>query len=204
MARHLTVATIIEAHQVASDVAFIELIDVEVLDSNGSFVEMLRFCKNTENITFDGNTYVAANFDLNIKNQAGEEPNISLTARDVTGIIRQSMENYGGGVGFNVTMTVVNTAKLSDPPEVQESFEVTSASANGVSVTFQLGAENPLRLGFPLGKHYRDRCRHKYKGARCKYSGGLASCDYSYDGANGCAAHSNQANFGGFRGMKNL
>lgn len=204
MARHLTVATIIEANQVASAVAFVELVEVEVVDLNGTFVEYLRFCKNTENLTFEGNQYLAANFDIKVVQETSEEPRISFNAKDVTGIIRQSMENYGGGVGFKVTLTIVNSAKLTDPPELQETFEVLAASASGFDVSFQLGTENPLSLAFPIGKQYRDRCRHKYKGARCKYAGGLSSCDYSYAGANGCIFHSNEQNFGGFRGLKNL
>ncbi|MCR9222927.1 MAG: hypothetical protein NXH70_02560 [Hyphomonas sp.] len=204
MARHLTVATIIEANQVASAVAFVELVDVEVVDANGTFVEYLRFCKNTENLTFNGNLYLAANFDIKVVQETSEEPRITFNAKDVTGIIRQSMENYGGGIGFNVTLTIVNSAKLTDPPELQENFEVLAASASGFDVSFQLGTENPLSLAFPVGKQYRDRCRHKYKGARCKYVGALGSCDYSYAGANGCIAHSNEQNFGGFRGLKNL
>jgi phage-related protein len=185
-------------------VAFIELLDVKVTDENGTLVETLRFCKNNENLTYQGETYVAANFELKITNNTNEEPRISLDAKDVTGILRQSMEQYGGGVGFPVTFTVVNTAKLDDPPEMVETFDVKAAKADGYNVSFQLGVENPLSLAFPIGKQFRDRCRHKYKGARCKYAGALGSCDYSYAGANGCIAHQNEANFGGFRGLKNL
>ena len=204
MTRHLTVATIIEANQVASEVAFIELLSVEVVNESGSLVETLRFCKNSENITYNGEQYIAANFELNITNSTNEEPRITLNAHDVTGIIRQAMEAHGGGIGFPVTMTVVNSAKLNDPPEIVEKFDVKAAKIDGYQVNFQLGAENPLSLAFPIGKMFRDRCRHKYKGARCKYAGALPSCDYSYAGANGCIAHDNEANFGGFRGLKNL
>lgn len=204
MPRHLTVATIVEAHEIASEVAFVELLSVKVKDEAGALVETLYFCKNSENISFGGNDYVAANFDLKISQNVGEETNVQLAAQDITGVIRQNMESYAGGVGFEVTYTVVNSAKLSDDPEVSEDFVVVGSSTRGYVVNFVLGSENPLRLAFPLYRQYRDRCRHEYKGTRCAYSGALATCDYTYDGDNGCKEHDNVANFGGFRGMQNL
>ena len=202
MGRHLTVATVLEVNRISSDVAFVELVEVDVKDSAGSVVETLRFCRNSENLVFQGNLYIAADFSINIKQNAGEETNVTMAAFDPTGVLISKMEQYEGGVGFGVRLHIVNTARLTDPPEISERFDIVGAQYAGYNITFQLGAENPLRMRFPLGLQYRDRCRFVYKGTRCKYAGALATCDYTYDGSNGCSAHANQQNFGGFRGLQ--
>lgn len=204
MGRHLTVATILEVNRISSDVAFVEFVEVDVLNGSGALVETLRFCRNTENLVFRGNLYIAADFSFSVKQNAGEETNVQMSAFDPTGILRSRMEQFEGGVGFPVRLHIVNTAALNGPAEISETFQIIGASAKGYDVSIQLGAENPLRMRFPLGLQFRDRCRFVYKGGRCKYAGPLATCDYTYDGANGCTAHANQANFGGFRGLQPL
>jgi lambda family phage minor tail protein L len=205
MVRHLTVATVIEANKIASETAFLELIEVDVKDREGAHVEYLRFCRNSENITFNGNVYQAANFTVSVQQAVNEEPRITFSARDPTGIIRARMEQYGGGVGFEVTYTIVNSARLDAPPEIDEKFLVVQASAPpNYEVNFVLGAENPLRQRFPLRTQYRDRCMWRYKGPRCKYAGDLETCSFTLNGENGCRAHDNVANFGGFPALQNL
>lgn len=204
MGRHLTVATILEVNRISSDVAFVEFVEIDVKNDAGTVIETIRVCRNTENLVFQGNLYVAADFTFTVKQMAGEETSVQMSAFDPTGVLRSRMEQYEGGVGFAVRLHIVNTAALNDPPEISESFQIVGASAKGYNVSIQLGAENPLRMRFPLGLQFRDRCRFVYKGSRCKYAGALATCDYSYDGTNGCAAHANQQNFGGFRGLQPL
>ena len=204
MARHLTVATVIETHNIASAVAFLILIEIDVVNSAGSVIETIRVVNNNENITFGGNEYVAANFTMDVKNAAGEEPTVKFASFDPTGVVRQRMEEFDGGVGFPVRMIVVNSDALDAPAEMSEDFTVIAGSANGYNVSLTLGAENPLRLRFPLRSQFRGRCSVKYKGVLCKYAGALGTCDYTYEGDNGCLAHGNQNNFGGFRGLKNL
>lgn len=208
MPAHATVATLIETRRVASEHAFIILVSAGIKDEEGALVETIRFCKNPVNIEFptgSGTIYEAANFEIDVSYEANEQPRVSFTANDVTGIIRERMEAYGGAVGSDVTVTVVNTDALDQPPEFQETFEIIGAKAPpGFKVAFSLGSENPLALRFPRNLQYRDRCPYQYKGARCGYAGAMASCDYTLDGANGCRAHSNIANFGGFPALRNI
>lgn len=199
--RHLSIGSIIETHKISSDVAFVELITVKVKDEQGNLVETLRFCRNSENITFGGEVYLAANFNIDIRQEANEEARVKLTSKDPSGIMRGHMENYGGGVGFEVTLVILNTARADADPEIEETFIVIGSSYKGYELSFDLGSENPLRRRFPFAVQYRDRCRHKYKGARCKYSGPLATCDFTRDGPNGCRVHANTQNFGGFSGL---
>lgn len=201
--RHLTVATVIESRRISSDVPFLEMMEIEIKDSSGAHVEWVRLVKNSEDIVFEENDYRAANFTISVSTKTGEEPSVNVTAKDPTGAIRQYMEQYEGGVGFPVRYIIANGARLDQKPELDEQFSILEASAPpGYEVRFSLGAENPLRMRYPLSIQERDRCRFVYKGARCKYAGPMGSCDFSLTGDNGCRAHDNEENFGGFPGLR--
>lgn len=201
MTRHLSVATAIEKNKIASDVAFILLLSVDIHDQLGAYIETLRLAKNSENITYQGAVYTAANFDADLKLDVEEEPSLTVTAEDPTGYIRERMETYGGGVGSECTLMVINTGNIEQPPEVQESFEVVGASTDGYKVSFKLGSENPLTIRFPSRTMYRDQCPLIFKGPECKYAGGDGTCTYTFSD---CRAKGNQSNFGGFRGLQTL
>lgn len=202
MGRHLTVGTAIEVTRVSSDTPFLELLDIEVVDEAGAHVDWIRLVKNTENITYQGNLYLAASFKLDVQDGIGEEPKLTITAEDPTGIVRQAIDAYQGGTDFPVTFTVVNSARLTAAPEVQETFLVQAATTTGEwTVNFTLGMDGALSKKFPRRAQYPDRCGHIYKDGRCAYAGPLATCDYSLFGTNGCIVHANAANFGGYPGL---
>jgi hypothetical protein len=203
MGRHLSVATIIEKNKIASTVAFLPALQIHVRNpGTGSLVETLYVVDNTENLTYQGNVYTAMAFDLDIKVEAGEKPEMQLGMKDYTRAIQGRMDLYGGGIGFDVTFLIINSGNLEQPPELMENFTVTGANVKDYNVTFRLGAENPLTRRFPARFQFKDRCPWRYKGAECKYAGPLATCDYTLQGENGCAAHNNSENFGGFPGIK--
>lgn len=201
MARHLSVATVIEKNRIASVNAFIVLMEVDVVDRAGVMVETLYLARNTENLTFQGQEYVASNFEITLKTESGTIPEIQVVAQDQTRAIQQRMEEHGGGVGFTVRVMIINTGNMTQPPEVAEEFKVVRASAAGYAVTFGLGAENPLSMRFPRGRQAKDRCRFLYKGVECGYTGPMLRCDLTLQGQYGCAAHGNTRRFGGFPGI---
>lgn len=200
-----TVGQAIERNQIASENPYIVLLEVDVRDTQNQHVEYIRMARNTENVVFRSQIFEAANFEIDVKESAGEIPQVSVSASDVSGIVRERMEAYRGGVGFKVKVMIVNAGALDGPPDIEEDFEVVSASAPaGYRVSFTLGAENPLAMRFPRHVQFRDRCLWTYKGARCKYAGALGSCDYTLDGANGCRVHDNVTNFGGAPSLRPL
>lgn len=82
-------------------------------------------------------------------------------------------------------------------PSTFWSIEGASRDRQG-NLSFRLGSQDPFYTTmFPRQRVSRHRCRHVYKGTACGYSGGLATCDQSLRGANGCFAHANQSRFGG-------
>lgn len=58
----------------------------------------------------------------------------------------------------------------------------------------------PQSLGLTGPRNeYQLTCINGYKDPRCKYAGGIPDCDRTYDGTNGCVAHTNTPNFRGCR-----
>ena len=203
MAAHLSVATVIEKDRIHSDVAFVVGLEIDVIDpEGGSLVETVRLVCNNENITYQGEVYIASNFDFEITQEAGSKAQMSVTANDFSRAIQARMQQYRGGIGFKVRLLVINSGNLSQLPEMKEEFTVIGASAKDYIISFKLGAENPLARRFPFRMQFKDRCQWTYKGTHCGYAGPLTTCDFTLQGDNGCAVHGNTERFGGFPGIK--
>lgn len=204
MSAHLSVATMIEKSKISSDVAFVALLEIEIRDSaTGGVIDTLYVANNPEPIEYMGRTYEAGAFDLSVKHRAGTLPDINLTVQDHTRTIQAYMQAHQGGVGSLVRFLFVNTGNLAQPPEIEETMDILSSSSNGdYQAVFRIGAENPLMRRFPRRRQHKDFCAWRYKGVECGYAGPLASCDFTLQGPNGCAAHANSERFGGFPGIK--
>ena len=203
MPRHASVATVIEKNKIAGDFAFVALLEVQIRDpQNGSLIETLRYARNEEEITYEGESWQPANFDLSFGQSAKDAPRVRLSVRDYTGAIMSRIEAENGGLGFELRVLIVNAGDLSQPTEIDETFFVLGVTSKNFTVEFTLGARNPLNARFPRRLQMRDRCAWRYKGDECGYSGPLTSCDYSLNGPNGCRAHANETRFGGFPGLR--
>jgi phage-related protein len=203
-AKHLNLSTVVDKNKVSSDKAFLVLFKVVVRDYLGVEVDTLRFAKNSENVVFAGDVYQAANFNLDIQVEEGKEPSVTLTAQDQTKTLATYVDLYDGLVKSDVTLYIVNEGALDGPPEIAEDFIVSDATTAEYIVTLTLGTESAVAQRFPNFRQFRNRCAWKYKGERCKYSGAMPTCDFTRDGANGCIAHGNEENFGGFPGLNDL
>lgn len=203
-AKHLNLSTIVDKNKIESDKAFILLFELVVKDYNGATVDTLRFAKNSENVIFMGNTFVAANFDIDIKLEANQEPTIAISAQDQTRALQSFIDIYDGLVNSTCKMLVVHEDSLAGPAELDEDFLITDTQVNNYVVKMNLGVETAVAQRFPNYRQFQNRCAWKYKGNRCKYAGAMPSCDYTRDGANGCIAHSNEINFGAFPGLNDL
>jgi phage-related protein len=202
--RAISVASIIEKNKLASSVPFILLAKIEIYDSTTqAFVETVYIANNSENVTFGGQTYVAFPFTIELRYEAGAIPDISMSAVDFQKVLLGKLNTYGGATGSRVTIVIANTGNLGAGAEIEEVFEVLSASANEWKITLRLGAESVIARQFPGRTQMKDRCSWRYKSAECGYTGALPSCDLSLQGANGCAAHNNTVNFGGFPAIQN-
>lgn len=161
---NISVATALEKNRLDSDVPFLLLLDIDVVDpANGSVVETLHVVRNNEDVVHQGVTYSASIFDITFSQEAGSMPSVNLTVTDYTSALMDRMERYNGGVGFNVTMSIVNGELLDEPPEVVEYFEILAASASEYRAEFQLGGENESLRMFPPRRQTRDFCQNRYK-----------------------------------------
>lgn len=202
MSNILSIATVLEKNRIDSGVPFVALLDIEVIDpANQQTMEVLSYANNPEDLVFNGTTYEHGKFDLQFKTESGTQPDVSLSINDFTQAAQGRMQAYGGGVGFQVVLTIVNAARLDQPPEWQQQFEVMSGSAADYSVSWKLGAANSLAFAFPRRRQTKDYCQWRFKSAECGYAGSAPSCDLTLQGGNGCSAKNNTINFGGYPGM---
>lgn len=159
-----SITTALEKARMSSETAFLPLLDIDVLDpTTGLLVETLHLVCNTENITYLGVTYIATKFDLTFSQEGNAAPQLSLQVVDYTQALQAYMQLYAGGVGFPVTLTIINSAALSAPPELEEFFEVVSATAKDFVATFRLGATNEVGQVFPRRRQTREFCHARYK-----------------------------------------
>ena len=204
MSNVLSVASVIEKNRISSDVPFLIAVDIDVVNpSTGSLVETIHLVRNSLAISFRGFTYDPANFDIELRAEAGTQQSVKLSIKDYSRAVQARMQAYGGGIGFNVAMMVVNAGALSMPAEITEYFEVVAANAANYVCEFTLGAENSLSKNFPRRKQTKDFCQWRYKGPECLYAGAMATCDLTLNGSNGCNAHANTVRFGAFPGISN-
>jgi hypothetical protein len=205
MSRPLTLAAVIEKNKLASGTPFLAMLDIEVVDPNTGVVnETIHFVRNSEDINYayNGNLYIATEFNIELKSEAGSQPQLNLTVKDITRALQGRMQAYGGGVGFNVTFMVIRGDALTAAPDYIDFFQITTASAQEYEAQFTLGAENALTMTFPRRRQTKDFCQWRYKDPdTCAYGGTLESCDLTLKGANGCRVHQNSPNYGGNPGI---
>lgn len=198
--KNLSIASVIEANKISSANAIALAMDIDIVDPiTLNFVERLRFVNYATDLTIKGKLYNKANFDLELKENAGEIQNIQLSVQDQAGILMPYLKKYRGGVRSRVLISIIsvqpdNTTALID---FSEMFDVISSSAADYVVSIEIGAENPLTRLFPARTQMRDRCSFRYKSPECGHFN-AASCDLTLTGDNGCRVKGNQARFGGY------
>lgn len=189
---NLSSAAIIEKNKLTSDGAWILLAEIYVMPG-----VILRLCRNTEDITWNGETWTAFPFELEAPRQSGggEIPNFTVKVSNVTRTIEGYLEQAGGGVGATVRLMVIMSNHLDlTSPELDEEFSVQSTSYDEQWVTFTLtGAVNLFRR-VPLRRFLKNFCPFQYKGPECKSSSNLPTCDKSFAA---CKERGNAARFGG-------
>lgn len=188
----LSNVAILEKNKLASDGAWIILAEINVAPGL-----ILRLCRNTEDIIWNGETWTAFPFELEAPRQSasGEIPNFTIKVSNVTRTVEGYIEEAGGGVGAVVRLMVVMSNHLNlTAPELDEEFSVQSTSYDEQWVTFTLtGAVNLFRR-VPLRRFLKNFCPFQYKGPECRAGSPLTDCDKSLSA---CKKRNNQQRFGG-------
>lgn len=219
--KNLSITGLIEKSAVSSDDPLLMLIEFHIVDRfNGQIEQVVRvanvgqtemtgstYANNAGGITYKGVYFQPASFEVNVSEASGEVPEISFSMNDLTGVVRGYMENYQGGVGSFVKVILIFQSTLDLPiaqqsHEYQEMYTITSSSIDSMNVRLGLGAKDLLAIKFPKRLQISQYCQWGYKSVECGYSGSNPTCDRTLQGNNGCAAHNNSINFGGFPGIK--
>lgn len=163
----------------------------------------LRFIKATPQATtvsFRGNTYFP--FPVtHASERVDTEGNLqetTLTIANVSREIATRLEEHDGLVGQPVRVILIHETELSagnGQPSLETDYRIASVTYNEEAVTARLANHNAYRTNFPALRMMRRTCRWtEFRGEDCGYavpvaSGGLATCDFSLNGPNGCEAH---------------
>lgn len=100
----LSTASILEKNQISATGVWLMLLEISYKG------DMIRLVYNTENIQFQGNTYIAFPFTIqDVTENATDLPNIKLSVSNVTRTIQRMAESNNGFTGANVIIRVVNT-----------------------------------------------------------------------------------------------
>ena len=177
---------------------YLTLLEIGIAESaHAPVVETIYVTNSDESVEWNGNTYVRYPFEVELKQEAKEMPELTLSMQDVSGLLHARVTQYRGAVGFRVRVIGMN-ADTMDEPEIQEDFFVLSSNQNDFTVSFQIGTAQSTMSAFPPRRQFRDVCAWRYKGDECGYSGEMPTCSRSYNGTNGCIAHNNGRRYGGF------
>lgn len=197
MSKTLPAALILEKNKISTNSAWLLLAEITMLDST-----VVRLARNSDDITFEGNTYTAFPFEVDTINIDKEKiPTITLKVSNVTRLLQTYLEAQEGLVGATVRLIVVNstdyTADLSD---LELSYNVTETSADATYIALTLGMPNPLNKRFPLYRYAANHCNWvgRFKGVECQYAGAETACNGTLTR---CRELSNSVHFGGFIGL---
>ena len=203
MSLNLSVATVLEKNRLDSGVPFLPLLKIDVVDPTTlAVVESLYLVRNNEPITYNGIVYTPTAFDVTLKKGLNEQASLTLSVNDYSQSVQAQMQAYGGGVGFHVTFSIIDSSALDLPAEMVEYFDVMSSSASEYACSFTLGVSNALTSAFPRRRQTRDFCQWRFKDpGTCGYTGAAPTCDLTLQGPNGCSVKGHTIHFGGFPGI---
>ena len=146
--------------------------------------------------------YQSFNFSLSLiqESSEGELPKTSLVVSNVTQFLQEFIEELDGLVGAKIILSIVHADSLyEDYAELQTEFDVLATRLTAMDVSFQIGGMNLIAQRFPLHRYFADLCRHKFKSARCGYTGIATTCNRRLAD---CRELNNSARFGGFPGLE--
>lgn len=207
-----------QLHSLSNREAFVWLYEIEVPTDPPTRVRLVG--QWTQQVTFRGNIYYP--YDIvhsPVKeNTEGNLSEVTLNVANMTREVQTILEDNNGLIGQPVRFLFVSTADLGGGKAViEQDFTIRTVSSNNRNISMKLAVFNLFRARFPSRRLKKGHCRFKYRSAECGYvvptsSGGLATCDQSLDGPNGCEAHGTNEldngfavihpkRFGGFPGI---
>ena len=148
--------------------------------SNRDASSVLRIVSNNEDITYNGNTFVALDFEIDDIPQPtkGQIPTFNLKISNVDKIVQGYVESdvtfmSGWGIKLMVVsgVQIDSNNNVTSTPEIEHTFTILNCNADEKYVTFSIGRENPLKIQFPTKKYSTGFCQHNFNdGIGCDYT----------------------------------
>lgn len=185
-----------EMAQVGTTHAWVELLAITLPHG-----KTYRIANNTENVTYDGNVFVASAFSPEIVELTKEArmPSYLLRLSHVDRALLQWLRRTGGLEGYTLTAILVNTNDLTaDYTEYTTTYDIRTHSDDDETIEFELGGPNLYRWRFPFRRYMPNLCEVAFKGTLCGYSGAESCCNYTLAR---CRELGNAARFGGTPGL---
>jgi len=191
-------AAIAEAKNKLNDTgAWLVLLEIDT----PALVDPLRLVRNTEDVTWDSETWTAFPFELDESKQDanGSIQTLSVRVSNIKRQIEKYVNDADGGSATTVTIRVVYSAELTEDAVLEEVFTVGTVKCTTDWVTFELEPNSFFTQRFPRNTFNRTKCRWDFKGRECGYTGATySSCSNILSD---CIARGQTANFGGTPGL---
>lgn len=190
---NLSQVAILEKNSLESDSPWITLFELKIDGES----EPARFCRNTEDIKFDGHTWYAFPIQISEISDSNKDQGTqtSLKVANFSGVLDSELEKYDGFVGDDLSIHLI-FVKDNIPSKISTiDFEVVGCANKNGWVSLELSGFNPHNIKTPRATMKKLECRYRhFKGMRCRYSGSETFCDRSYKS---CLKKGNAHNFGG-------
>ena len=136
------------------------------------------FAKNTENVVFGGNTYLAYPIELGLvkSDDTGKIQTVSLSVSNVALALGEIADQLTGAIGSKVTVRLVTFSGGVYYQVMTVDLSIVGARVNEKYVVFELGVKNLLTYKFPQLAFIAGHCQWEFKGIECGYSGGDTVC----------------------------
>ncbi len=204
MSRSLSVAAILAVTGIEDDGVFLQLLEITL--AGGTVIRVVR---NREDITWEGETWTAFNFELEAlpTDSKGAPPELVIRVSNVTRTLQGYLEIGDGGIGATCRLIVIHSDNVgTSTSELDETFICTAVKSDAAWVHFTLSVDNIHLKRFPRDRFLFDNCRWigkaspdgGFKGNWCKYSGSETTCTGKLAR---CKELENSENFGGFPAM---
>ena len=178
MPKSISTDLIEEANEQLSDSAWLTLLKITTSDSS-----VYHYVKNTEDITYNGDTYTALPFSIESVSETtdGSLPTFAISISNVDymiqSIIEQDAPNFGSG--WDVEVMIVNSSYLDTvTPDLHQKYKTISVTCDANNCSFNIGMANPVRMLFPSVSYSPNFCQRTFKDVStgCDYAGGDVEC----------------------------
>jgi len=152
---------------------------------------VLRLVRNTENITYKGEDYIAFPFEVDTIPEATQGSiasfniNVSNVDRQIQNYIEQDATF---GSGWEIIMSVIHTSDLNpsapsgEVAEIEQVWKSLSITADNETLAISVGMPNPMNIQVPSQKFSGGFCQRTFNdGVGCPYTGQSAIPETIYE-----------------------